>query len=83
MEREDQELFFVNQEEKQMIEWLKKLRFQKKLFGGVSESDVWKKIEELNKKYHAALLEERARYDALLAFSIAEMKQQTEGNEEA
>ncbi|NMA64839.1 MAG: signal peptidase I [Clostridiaceae bacterium] len=33
--------------------WLKKLRFRKKLFGGVSEQDVWKKIGELNEMFPA------------------------------
>lgn len=46
--------------------WLKKLRFRKKLFGGVCEQDVWKKISELNEMYEAALTAERIRYDALI-----------------
>ena len=49
-----------------VTEWLKKVRFKKKLFGGVDERDVWKKIDELNNLYSNALIVERARYDALL-----------------
>lgn len=55
------------QEEQRIVEWLKKVRFRKKLFGGVSEKDVWKKLGELNEMYQKALIAERARYDALLA----------------
>lgn len=49
-----------------ILPWLKKLRFRKCLFGGVREEDVWKKMEELNALYEAALVAEQARYDALL-----------------
>lgn len=49
-----------------IINWVKKLKFKKKLFGGVDEEDVLKKIWELNGLYEKALLNERARYDALL-----------------
>lgn len=42
-------------------EWLKTVKFKKKLFGGVSEVDVWKKINELNAMYERALLKEHAR----------------------
>lgn len=56
----------LNREQKQLLTWLKGVRFKKKFFGGVSERDVWKKIEELNSMYNLALIAERARYDALL-----------------
>ena len=49
-----------------IVPWLQKVRFRKCLFGGVSEADVWKKLEELNAMYETALAAERARYDALL-----------------
>ena len=45
----------LNSEQQNIVEWLKKVRFQKQLFGGVSEQDVWKKIDELG----TAPLEER------------------------
>lgn len=56
----------INSEQQNIVEWLKKVRFQKQLFGGVSEQDVWKKIDELNKLYEAALAAERIRYETLL-----------------
>lgn len=56
----------LNHEQANIQSYLKKVRFQKAFFG-VSESDVWKKIGELNALYEAALSAERARYDALLA----------------
>ena len=56
----------VNSEQEKIVEWLKKVRFQKQPFGGVSEADVWKKIDELNKLYDAALMAERIRYETLL-----------------
>lgn len=46
--------------------WLQKVRFKKSVIGGVDESDVWKKISELNSLYETALIAERIRYDALL-----------------
>lgn len=49
-----------------IVQWITKLKFKKKMFGGVDEADVLKKIEELNSLYESALLNERARYDALL-----------------
>ena len=61
----------INSEQQKIVEWLKKVRFQKQLFGGVSEADVWKKIDELNKLYDAALTAERIRYETLLAESKA------------
>lgn len=49
-----------------IVQWIKKLKFKKKMFGGVDEDDALKKIEELNSLYESALLNERARYDTLL-----------------
>lgn len=56
----------MNREMRRIARWLKQVRFRKRLFGGVSERDVWKNIGELNDMYHAALTAERARYDTLL-----------------
>ena len=53
-------------EEKHIAEWLRKLKFRKRLFGGVSEANVWRRIGELNELYERALIAERARYDALI-----------------
>lgn len=47
-------------------EYLKKVRFKKKTVGGVDERDVWKKLDELNNLYKAALIAERSRYNTLL-----------------
>lgn len=57
----------LNHEQERIQRWLKQVRFKTALIGGVEESDVWKKIAELNTLYEAALSAERARYDALLA----------------
>lgn len=57
----------INSEQQNIIDWLKKVRFRPQLFGGVSEQDVWKKIDELNKLYDAALAAERIRYETLMA----------------
>lgn len=56
----------INSEQRKMVDWLKNVCFKKQLFGGVSEADVWKKIEELNKLYEMALTAERIRYETLL-----------------
>ena len=61
------ELKFPPEQEQRIAGWLEKLKFRKQVFGGVSETDVWKKIGELNDMYREALIAERARYDALLA----------------
>ena len=56
----------ANSEYAAIAPWLKKVKFRKQIFGGVSERDVWKKIGELNEMFNRALIAERARYDALL-----------------
>lgn len=56
----------VSPEHARIAQWLAKLRFRKKIFGGVRELDVWKRIGELDAMYTQALFAERVRYDALL-----------------
>ena len=56
----------MSHEQQRIAQWLDKVKFRKKLFGGIREKDVWKKIGELNDMYNVALIAERARYDALL-----------------
>lgn len=56
----------INSTHRDIVLWIRQLKFKKKLFGGVDEEDVLKKIGELNSLYEKALLQERARYDALL-----------------
>lgn len=34
--------------------YLKKMKFRKKLIGGVDESDVWKQLNDLHKEYQTA-----------------------------
>lgn len=64
----------MNKEEQKINAFLQKVRFKKQLFNGVSEADVWKKINELNELYQNALIAERARYDALLEKQKKEMR---------
>lgn len=52
--------------QRRIREWLNHVRFRKAVFGGVQESDVWKKIAELNTLYENALAAERMRYDSIL-----------------
>lgn len=66
----------LNLEQEEIINWLEKVKFSKQLLGGVNEQDVWKKINELNEMYQAALRAERIRYDALLE----EQKKRYESN---
>ena len=47
--------------------FLKKVKFRRRIFGGVDEKSVWKKIGELNALYTKALEAERIRYDVLIA----------------
>ena len=62
----EEEIEPLNGEQQRIVQWLTRVRFRRKLLGGVNERDVWKKIDELNRLYHLALVAERARYDALL-----------------
>ena len=56
----------LSEEQEELLEWLKAMKFKRVRFGGVSEEDVWKKISELNRRYDACLRAERERYNALL-----------------
>lgn len=60
------ELGFLPEQEEKIANFLKKVKFRKRIFGGVSEKDVWTKIRELNDMYREALLAERVRYDTLI-----------------
>lgn len=59
----------ISREQQEILEWLRKVKFRKKLLGGVDEVQLWKKLEELYGLYANAIRAERARYDALLANS--------------
>ncbi len=56
----------INHEHERLVQWLKTVKFRKVLFGGVDEAQLWKKLEELNRLYEAAIRAERARYDTLI-----------------
>ena len=49
----------------EILEWIKTIKFKKKLIGGLDEEDVLKKIEELNRLYEKALMCERTKYNTL------------------
>lgn len=53
-------------ERSEIITWLKKVKFRRRIFGGVDERNVWKKISELDALYTKALEAERTRFNALL-----------------
>ena len=58
---------------------LKELRFRKKIFGGVDERDVWKKLQLLQKEYRAAFEAQEERNQVLLEDrekEIARLKEQ-------
>ena len=57
---------FQRDYEERISGWLKQVKFRKRVFGGVDEADVWKKIAELNDMYKEALLVEQAKYQSLL-----------------
>lgn len=61
----------LSYEQEKIAKYLKRLRFQPKLFG-VDQADVWKKIAALNELYEQALRAERERYDHLLEQYAAE-----------
>ena len=53
--------------QEEIVKWLKKMKFRKKIFGGVDEADVWKKIEQLDEKYQAALHDQKLYYEGWIA----------------
>lgn len=50
----------------EIAELFKKLRFRKRLFGGVSEKDVWKKLEQIQNEYRSAYEAQAQRYEGRL-----------------
>ena len=72
----------LNAEQAKIAEWLRKLRFRRVLFGGVSEANVWRRIGELNEQYERALAAERIRYDALLEERMKQLRD-ADGRESA
>ena len=49
-----------------IAEALSAMKFRKKMFGGVDEADVWKKLEALQQTYQLVYDEQAAYYQALL-----------------
>ncbi|MCD7739272.1 MAG: hypothetical protein LUH58_09595 [Lachnospiraceae bacterium] len=47
-------------------ELLGKMKFRRKLFGGVDEADVWRKLETLERTYENVLDRQAAYYQALI-----------------
>lgn len=46
--------------------FIKKMKFRKKLFGGVDEADVWRQMEALHREYEAVFLAQRIRFEEAL-----------------
>ena len=44
----------LSREQQKIARWLKKLKFHKGIFGGVRETEVWKRMNELNSLYKEA-----------------------------
>lgn len=61
-----EELSPLNREQNHILNWLKRVKFKRCLFGGLSERDVWSKMDKLNAMYNAALEAERIRFDTIL-----------------
>ena len=49
-----------------IADFLKQLKFKKVTIGGLSEKDVWRKIEKLNEEYRSVYAIQEAKYKALL-----------------
>lgn len=46
--------------------YMKQLRFKKKIFGGVLEMDVWRKLEQLHHQYQTVFTVQQALYEQQL-----------------
>ena len=57
--------------------WLKELKFQKKIIGGVDEANVWHKLDELHAQYQSAFDAQAERYQALLSERDEEIRRLT------
>ena len=49
-----------------IAEVFKGLKFRKQIIGGVSEMDVWKKLDQLQKEYRSAYEMQEERFKALI-----------------
>ncbi len=50
-----------------IAEMFRRLKFRKKLFGGVEEQDVWKKLDDIQKAYRSAYEAQAVRYETILS----------------
>lgn len=55
----------------ELKEFIKNLKFKKKLVGGVDEVDVWNKLEAIEKEYQRLLDIQKAKYEAIIAYKKA------------
>lgn len=60
---------------------LSAMRFRKKLFGGVEEADVWRKLETLQRTYQEVYDQQGAYYQALLDERDRELEQLRSGGD--
>lgn len=51
----------------EIAEILKKTKFRRKLFGGVDEADVWKKLQRLQAEYEELLAAQQHRAEGQIA----------------
>lgn len=58
----------------EIAEFIKKMKFRKSLFGGVSENSVWKKIDDLNNEYKSVFDAQEVKYQTLLEERDQEIK---------
>ena len=67
-----------NRDAQRIAQWFKTVRFRRALFG-LSEKDVWKKLDELNDMYKRAIMAERVRCDALIEERCARLEAELRG----
>lgn len=53
--------------------YIKQMRFKKKMFGGVQEMDVWRKVEQLHQQYESVFAVQQALYQQQLAQKDAQI----------
>ncbi len=60
---------------------LSAMKFRKKMFGGVEEADVWRKLESLQRTYQEVYDQQAAYYQALLDQRDRELKWMKSGGD--
>lgn len=64
-----------------IAEALSAMKFRKKMFGGVEETDVWRQLEALQRTYQEVYDQQAAYYQALLDQRDRELKQLKSGGD--